>query len=213
MSGLAISSTSLISFAGYLNSQTLPFYCGVGIGAIQLARVLRRTDLDDRLTCWKSFVGCGWSGFWVFVGSLADYLWLILWLIIPLRQLQHWKVNIFHYKTRLEPCSLKINIRAIISEDVKKSGESMGFYPATLYVTVLYCLDLSHPLKPTTRKVQQKPKQVIATATFRNIITSKNLVRSNFLQRKWKMHTISTTTHCSKSNFLSREHEGQTPAC
>jgi len=78
MSGLAISSTSLISFAGYLNSQTLPFYCGVGIGAIQLARVLRRTDLDDRLTCWKGFVGCGWSGFWVFVGSLADYLWLIL---------------------------------------------------------------------------------------------------------------------------------------
>ena len=120
MSGLAISSTSLISFAGYLNSQTLPFYCGVGIGAIQLARVLRRTDLDDRPTCWKGFVGCGWSGFWVFVGSLADYLWLILWLIIPLRQLQHWKDNIFHYKIRLEPCRLKINIRAIISEDVKE---------------------------------------------------------------------------------------------
>jgi len=66
----------------------------------------------------------------------------------------------------------------------KKTGKSVEFYAATLYVTVPYCLDLSHPLKPTTKKVQQKPKQVIATATFRNIITSENLVRSNSLQRK-----------------------------
>jgi len=78
LSGLAVSSASLISFAGHMNSQTLPFYCGVGIAAIQLARVIRRTDLDDRLSCWKGFVGCGWSGFWVFVGSLVDYIWSIL---------------------------------------------------------------------------------------------------------------------------------------
>lgn len=45
-------------------------------------------------------------------------------------------------------------------------------HAAALYVTPLYRLDLSHPLKLTRTKVQQKPKQVIATATFKNIITS-----------------------------------------
>jgi len=85
-------------------------------------------------------------------------------------------------------------------------------HAAALYVTPLYRLDLSHPLKLTTTKVQQKPKQVIATATFKNIITSRNVVKSDFLRRR-KTRTISTTTHCSKSNFLSGEHKGQPTAC
>ena len=85
-------------------------------------------------------------------------------------------------------------------------------HAAALYVTPLYRLDLSHPLKLTTTKVQQKPKQVIATATFKNIITSRNVVKSDFLRRR-KTRTISTTTHCSKSNFLGGEHKGQPTAC
>lgn len=85
-------------------------------------------------------------------------------------------------------------------------------HAAALYVTPLYRLDLSHPLKLTRTKVQQKPKQVIATATFKNIITSRNVVKSDFLRRR-KTRTISTTTHCSKSNFLSGEHKGQPTAC
>lgn len=85
-------------------------------------------------------------------------------------------------------------------------------HAAALYVTPLYRLDLSHPLKLTRTKVQQKPKQVIATATFKNIITSRNVVKSDFPRRR-KTRTISTTTHCSKSNFLGGEHKGQPTAC
>lgn len=56
-----------------INVQGAPFYVGVGLGAAQLARVLWRTDFDDRRSCWKGFVGCGWSGFWVWVGTMVDY--------------------------------------------------------------------------------------------------------------------------------------------
>jgi len=41
-----------------------------------------------------------------------------------------------------------------------------------LYETTGRSRDFSHPLKPTTKSVQQKAKQVIATAIFRNIMTS-----------------------------------------
>jgi 4-hydroxybenzoate polyprenyltransferase len=78
MSGLSISTLSLVSLAGYLNSQTLPFYCGIGFAGVQLARVLYRTDFNNRLSCWQGFVGCGWSGFWIWMGALADYTWLVL---------------------------------------------------------------------------------------------------------------------------------------
>ncbi|KXN86382.1 4-hydroxybenzoate polyprenyltransferase, mitochondrial [Leucoagaricus sp. SymC.cos] len=78
MSGLSVSTLSLISLAGYLNSQTFPFYCGVGFAAIQLVRVLYRTNFNDRQSCWQGFIGCGWSGFWVWMGALADYAWLLL---------------------------------------------------------------------------------------------------------------------------------------
>ncbi|KAL4265625.1 4-hydroxybenzoate polyprenyltransferase, mitochondrial [Pleurotus pulmonarius] len=73
LTGLSVSSLSLISYAGYLNAHGLPFYMGVSAAAIQLARVLYRTDFDSRPSCWSGFVGCGWSGFWVWMGALADY--------------------------------------------------------------------------------------------------------------------------------------------
>lgn len=78
LSGLSISTLSLVSLAGYLNSQTLPFYCGIGVAAVQLARVLYRTEFNSRISCWKGFVGCGWSGFWIWMGALGDYTWLTL---------------------------------------------------------------------------------------------------------------------------------------
>lgn len=64
---------SLIILAGYINAQGLPFYLGVGVASIQLARVLRNTDFNNQFSCWKGFVGCGWSGFWIWVGGLGDY--------------------------------------------------------------------------------------------------------------------------------------------
>lgn len=73
LSALSASSISLITYAGYLNGHGVLFYGGVGLAAAQLARVLWQTDFDSRPSCWKGFVGCGWSGFWVWMGTLGDY--------------------------------------------------------------------------------------------------------------------------------------------
>jgi len=77
LTGLTASTLSLISYAGYLNSQGEPFYLGVGLATIQLARVLYRTDFNNRPSCWKGFVGCGWAGFWIWMGALGDYVMLL----------------------------------------------------------------------------------------------------------------------------------------
>ncbi|KAH0587296.1 hypothetical protein H2248_006098 [Termitomyces sp. 'cryptogamus'] len=73
LSGLSVSTISLISCAGYLNGQEALFYLGVSLAALQLARVLHRTDFDSRPSCWRGFVGCGWAGFWIWMGALGDY--------------------------------------------------------------------------------------------------------------------------------------------
>src|SRR6266545_1384363 len=77
LTGLSVSSLTLISYAGYLNMHGEPFYFGVGLAATQLARVLYQTDFDNRVSCWKGFVGCGWAGFWIWMGALADYALLL----------------------------------------------------------------------------------------------------------------------------------------
>lgn len=77
LTGLAVSSLSLISYAGYLNSQREAFYLGIGLASLQLARVIYRTDFDDRSCCWKGFVGSGWAGFWIWMGALGDYGMLV----------------------------------------------------------------------------------------------------------------------------------------
>jgi len=76
LSGLSASTISLITYAGYLNCHGIPFYAGTGLAAFQLARVLVRTDFNDQKSCWKGFVGCGWSGFWIWMGALTDYILL-----------------------------------------------------------------------------------------------------------------------------------------
>ncbi|KNZ73832.1 Para-hydroxybenzoate--polyprenyltransferase, mitochondrial [Termitomyces sp. J132] len=70
---ISVSTISLISCAGYLNGQEALFYLGVSLAALQLARVLHRTDFDSRPSCWRGFVGCGWAGFWIWMGALGDY--------------------------------------------------------------------------------------------------------------------------------------------
>ncbi|KAG8990651.1 Para-hydroxybenzoate--polyprenyltransferase, mitochondrial precursor (PHB:polyprenyltransferase), partial [Tulasnella sp. 427] len=81
LSALSASSMSFVSYAGYLNGQGLPFYAGVGLATLQLARVLRKTEWDDRASCWKGFVGCGWVGIWIWAGASLDYIFSISGLL------------------------------------------------------------------------------------------------------------------------------------
>lgn len=74
LTGLSLSAVSLVSYAGYLNLQGVPFYCGVGLAYAQLARILLKTDFESRTSCWNGFAGCGWVGFWIWMGALADYV-------------------------------------------------------------------------------------------------------------------------------------------
>lgn len=73
LSALSASSMSLVTYAGYLNGQGLPFYAGVGLAGLQLARVLGKTEWDDRASCWNGFVKCGWVGIWIWAGASLDY--------------------------------------------------------------------------------------------------------------------------------------------
>ena len=77
LGGFSLASVSLISYAGYLNAHGVPFYLGVGLASIQLFRVIHVTDFDSRSSCWKGFVGCGWAGFWIWMGALTDYIILV----------------------------------------------------------------------------------------------------------------------------------------
>ncbi|KAI4520970.1 4-hydroxybenzoate polyprenyl transferase [Schizophyllum commune Tattone D] len=77
LSALSTASMSLVAYSGFLNAAGAPFYVGVGVGAAQLARVLYRTDFNSRKSCWDGFVGCGWTGFWVWMGALSDYIYVV----------------------------------------------------------------------------------------------------------------------------------------
>lgn len=73
ISAFSLSSLSLVSYAGYLADHGAPFYLGVGVAGVQLARVIWRTDFGRRESCWRGFTGSGWAGFWIWMGALADY--------------------------------------------------------------------------------------------------------------------------------------------
>lgn len=77
LNGLSLGTISLVSLAGYLNTQGVPFYIGAALASAQLLRVVNRTDFDSRASCWKGFVDCGWVGFWIWMGSLTDYILLL----------------------------------------------------------------------------------------------------------------------------------------
>lgn len=78
LSALSASSISLLTLAGYMNASGIPFYVGAGVAGLQLARVVYRTDFNDRKSCWQGFTGCGWAGFWVWIGALGDYCILLI---------------------------------------------------------------------------------------------------------------------------------------
>ncbi|KAJ7276256.1 4-hydroxybenzoate polyprenyl transferase [Mycena haematopus] len=77
LGALSAISLSLVTFAGYMNAHGAPFYLGVSLAGAQLARIIYRTDFDDRQSCSQGFVDCGWSGFWIWMGALADYTLLM----------------------------------------------------------------------------------------------------------------------------------------
>lgn len=77
ISSLAAGSLSLITCGGFLNGQGIPFYIGTGIAAVQLARVLATVDFNNQKSCWRGFQSCGWAGFWIWMGTLADYIMIL----------------------------------------------------------------------------------------------------------------------------------------
>ncbi|KAG8690798.1 Para-hydroxybenzoate--polyprenyltransferase, mitochondrial precursor (PHB:polyprenyltransferase) [Ceratobasidium sp. 423] len=78
LSAFALSSIGLIGLAGLEGGMGLGYFAGLGLGAIQLARILYRVDFDDRADCWKAFVKCGWFGFWMWAGTTVDYFSMLL---------------------------------------------------------------------------------------------------------------------------------------
>jgi 4-hydroxybenzoate polyprenyltransferase len=78
LTAFSASSVGCIALAGYLNAHGTPFFLGTALAAAQLARVVHRTDFDDRTSCGRGFVACGWAGFWIWMGALGDYIWLQL---------------------------------------------------------------------------------------------------------------------------------------
>lgn len=78
LTAFSASSMSCIALAGYLNAQGAPFFIGTGLAAAQLARIIHRTNFDDRASCGRGFVACGFVGFWIWMGALGDYIWLQL---------------------------------------------------------------------------------------------------------------------------------------
>ncbi|KAF7313686.1 4-hydroxybenzoate polyprenyltransferase, mitochondrial [Mycena chlorophos] len=74
---LSGTSMTLVGYSGLLNGQGLPFFVGVGIAAMQLARIVYRTNFESRESCWKGFVDCGWPGFTIWMGALADYVYAV----------------------------------------------------------------------------------------------------------------------------------------
>jgi len=78
LSALSVTSLGFVSLAGYLNSQGVPFYCGVGVAGWHLYQIIRRTEFDDRKSCWEGFVQCGSVGSWIWAGATLDYFSLLL---------------------------------------------------------------------------------------------------------------------------------------
>jgi len=78
LAAFSASSVGCIALAGHLNAHGAPFFLGTGLAAAQLARIVYETDFNDRASCGKGFIACGWAGFWVWMGALGDYVWLQL---------------------------------------------------------------------------------------------------------------------------------------
>lgn len=79
LSGFSVSFLSLLAYAGYLNSQGLPFYAiSVGGAAAHLFWQIRGMKIDDRADCWKRFKSNRDLGYLVWGGLMVDYLSKVL---------------------------------------------------------------------------------------------------------------------------------------
>ncbi|KAI0693812.1 4-hydroxybenzoate polyprenyl transferase [Cytidiella melzeri] len=78
LTAFSMSTISFWTLAGYMNAQGLPYYLGVGLAGLTLARILRSVDFDSRSSCWDAFKKCGWSGVWVWAGASTDYVLSVL---------------------------------------------------------------------------------------------------------------------------------------
>ena len=87
LSVFSASSVSLFALAGYVNAQGLPYFAGVGLAGWYLARVLWRTDFDDRKSCWDGFKACGLAGAALWVGATVDYGMMLAGCETPLSAL------------------------------------------------------------------------------------------------------------------------------
>ena len=65
---------SLITYAGICNGHSYPFFIGVALGGFHLARLLARTDFENKESCDATLLSNAWFGFWVWAGAMADYL-------------------------------------------------------------------------------------------------------------------------------------------
>ena len=78
LGAFSASALACVASAGVLNGSGALFFIGTGLAGAQLARVVYGTNFDNRASCWKGFVGCGWAGFWIWMGTLGDYALLQL---------------------------------------------------------------------------------------------------------------------------------------
>lgn len=78
LTGFSVSAVSLWTLAGYMNAHGLPYYLGVGLAGLTLARILRTVNFDSRPSCWDGFMKCGRAGAWLWGGAIADYVLSVL---------------------------------------------------------------------------------------------------------------------------------------
>lgn len=66
-----------------MNDQGPAFYAGVGLAGVQLARILYKTNFNNRASCWWGFKACGWAGVAVWAGATLDYALLASGVQLP----------------------------------------------------------------------------------------------------------------------------------
>lgn len=65
---------SLVSYAGVLNGNGVPFFVGVALGASYFVRFFARIDFDNKESCDDCLINNTWFGFWIWAGAMADYV-------------------------------------------------------------------------------------------------------------------------------------------
>ncbi|KAJ2003169.1 Para-hydroxybenzoate--polyprenyltransferase, mitochondrial precursor (PHB:polyprenyltransferase) [Coemansia thaxteri] len=76
LSAFSCSTIGLVSLAGYMNGQGLPFYITVlGAGTAHLVWQLQQVNINSPQSCWKTFKSNAWFGGIIFSAILADIVY------------------------------------------------------------------------------------------------------------------------------------------